>query len=329
VGKLIYYTTKEDGLICFDEQENKHRPVIQNRTFENFGQQFWIHGDYVYLSDNTCQMYAYDMTTGSRTKINQSRASDMQVVDEFLLFRNMDDRVSVQALSLIDIHGYLHKPTGSYVRTTTLLQKGYCCYGKHPWRGEEGVIFYFVEGDERWEVRYKTLDGKEDASYFSGMNKLSVSGTRGIVTGVLNQVRGLYADNTPWLFAKYDFKYDSSPLYERVDFVLSKDELAPGKIALVTETYETKYRSVCAYGFNLANSYVAYSIYCKNEDEHRFVIYSVDGKQILDESVDWCGEVLSDGEYFYCKNYRINPSDCKIKIFSNNDICAVQSVRNI
>ena len=139
--KLIYYTTEKDGLVCFDAQSRKHESIIQNRTFEDFGQQFWVHGDYIYFSDNTYQIHAYSIKTGNHSLINQSRASNMQVVDNYVLFRNMDDGISVQAMPIQDISGSLNSYSLPHV--LTLLEKGICCYGKHPWRNGEFVIYYF------------------------------------------------------------------------------------------------------------------------------------------------------------------------------------------
>jgi hypothetical protein len=330
MNKLIYYTTVEDGLICFDPSNGKHKPVIQNRGFENFGQQFWVHDDYVFISDASYQIYAYNLTTSDCERIHQSRATNMQVVDGYLLFYNMDDNVSVQALALSDIHDYLNRPTGSSVRTKTLLENGMCCYGKHPWRDGKSVVFYVIENEDKWSVCYKTLDGKENEVYFSVLKKIPIDrGEHGIIFGALNQTRGLRCvKGSPRLFVKYSLEYDLSPFYESVDCVLKHDEPSPGNIELATELFSgrNEYYSVCENGFSLVDGYAAYSLYAKTRGNNRFVVFTLDGRIVLDKEVDWYGEIMSDGEFFYCQNYQVNPNTQSIKIFSNNNICAVQIV---
>lgn len=78
--------------------------------------------------------------------------------------------------------------------------------------------------------------------------------------------------------------------------------------------------------FAIADGYCAFSLsYYIPRDKNKFLVYSLEGKPVLDREVNFVGEVHTDGKRFFCGNHVIFPETGAVKVFSNNGIFAVQT----
>ena len=345
---FTYYTTAEDGLVRYDWQKRKHEPIIHAEKVTGGGHiidsdegKFLVHENNIFFS-NSHFTYLFDLKTAEMYGLSNLRIKNLHIADGYLLFVNMDDRYIMETIRLEDIKTSKLSswpPNNGLSAARVLLNSCLRCYGKHPYR-DESVVFYTEEGTEGWAVKYKTLDGQQMDSYYSFPKesftywKMEGNSTK-LLRYEVRTLRTIKCVNgrTPIVFA--ECRTIDEKINCRFETLLARGDKLTERFQLITQrAFDYYYEQ--PYGFAVTDSkdtnpfgegfYAAYSLYPKNDCKMKFVVISHKGEKIIDKEVDWCGNIHSDGKYFFCRNYIIDPQEGTIKIFSNNNVLSVQTV---